>query len=341
MPSSSCCKKKVTGRYQLQFPVKWVREQLSGRTAEEWREIIMAAWETSSPAMQHQWRHSFQSTVDNLMRTTLTVKNRTGRRFDRDAYAREAHFVYGPAVSPADASPKLLARCFKHSVDFVVHHGLSNSSMADLSANTGEHTVPSGSDSLDIARENSFDPHQSVESQCDNDVSGSSNVPKVSFRFGLGPIPGADMFDVEMREDDDQYTRLLDEMLKCSEEELFSCDEDLQLDLDPEHMCDLHFSDDSCPSTPRQTGSEPQDVVWRSSSGSQAGSHSVGWHSQMWSEDCVEQQLFRAREDLAAARQQRDDAVRLCQQLQVQLAAVLEQREQSPGTDVPEDGCFR
>lgn len=338
MPHSRCHKKKVTGRYQLQFPLNWVRDHLRGRTAEEWREIIIAAWDVSSPDLQRQWRHTFESTIDDLMKTTLTVKNRTGRRFDRDAYAREAHFVYGPAVSPSDASPKLLARCFKHSVDFVLHHGLSNSTVADSCTNTGEHTVPSDPGRSDLPSANSGETEKSTMRNLWANAL-SSKLPPMTFRFGREPVPDPDPMMMDMQEDDDQYTQLLDEMLNSPEDELFSCEEDLQLQDEPEHMPDLPLFDDSCPSSPLHP--ESSEDVWRSTPTLEEYAYAPGREGDASMSDCVELQLLRAREDLAAARQQRDDAVRLCQQLQLQLAEAAEQRAQSPGTDVPEDGCFR
>lgn len=73
------------------------------------------------------WRESFASQKQKLMMKTLTVDNRSGRRFDREAYCREAQKVYGEDVVPSNATPKLLARCFQHSVDFIVNNGLCQS----------------------------------------------------------------------------------------------------------------------------------------------------------------------------------------------------------------------
>lgn len=337
MPYTGCRKKKVTGRYQLQFPLKWVHSQLRGRTAEEWREIILAAWDASSPALKQQWRHSFHSTIDDLMKTTLTVKNRTGRRFDRDAYAREAHFVYGPAVSPSDAPPKLLARCFKHSVDFVVHHGLSISGLAESFTNTGEHTVPSDTAPQDVLSASSAGGGNTECDSCDDEV--YTHPPKMAFCFGGDPVPAPDMADVDMCEDDDKP--LLDEMLNWSEEDIFACDDDLQLSVDPEHVPDLYLSNEFSPSSPRQPLSSSDEAVWRSIGASEECAHQQVWDGDGFGGASLEQQLLWAREDLTAARRQRDDAVHMCQQLQAQLTQAQRQREQSPGTDVPEDGCFR
>eukprot|EP00892_Ulva_mutabilis_P012705 jgi/Ulvmu1/9807/UM056_0047.1 len=338
-----CRKKKVTGRYQLQFPLNWVRSELRGRTAEEWREVILAAWEASPVALQQQWRQSFHLTMDDLMKTTLTVKNRTGRRFDRDAYAREAHLVYGPAVSPSDAPPKLLARCFKHSVDFVVHHGLSISSVADSFTNTGEHTVPSDTYPQALVSEGSTDAGDTTE--CD-----SSASPKMTFCFGGEPVPAPDRdvrpgvqdcAEADVQEQNDKYTPLLDEMLKWDEDQLFSLEDDLQLSVDFETVGDGSFADDCCPIPSQTQTGYIEEGVWRSKRVMEEMVSDQGGDADGCFGVSVEQQLLRAREDLTAARQQRDDAVMLCQQLQAQLAKVLEQREQSPGTDVPEDGCFR
>lgn len=126
-------KKKVTGRYQLQFPLDWVRQRLSGRTAEQWRSLIMLAYEDTTRSEQQKWRESFKAVKNEMMGSTLTVENRTGRRFDRDAYKREAKTVYGACI-PDQASPKLLSRCFQHSIEFIMTRGLLTVSSADVQA---------------------------------------------------------------------------------------------------------------------------------------------------------------------------------------------------------------
>ena len=91
-----------------------------------------------------------------MMKTTLTVGNRSGRRFDREAYCVEAQRVYGEDVVPSDASPKLLARCFQHSVDFIVSKGLAKSLSGALSPAASSITAcASGSteDSSDVVDE--------------------------------------------------------------------------------------------------------------------------------------------------------------------------------------------
>jgi hypothetical protein len=115
---------KVTGRYQLQFPIIWVRERLTGRTAEHWRALIMESFEAASAAERTEWKESFHAAKIKMLTKTLTVDNRSGRRFDRDAYRAEAQAIYGPGAVPDDASPKLLARCFQHSVDFICERGV-------------------------------------------------------------------------------------------------------------------------------------------------------------------------------------------------------------------------
>lgn len=95
---------------------------------------------------------------------------------------------------------------------------------ADLRAKTGEHIVPSDTDELDITRSGSCDSLQPIESTCNNDGSGSLKLPAMT--FWLGPVTCPASFDAEMREDDDQYTLLLDEMLYCNEGAFDSCDKD-------------------------------------------------------------------------------------------------------------------
>jgi hypothetical protein len=124
MPPTTSGSKKVTGRYQLQFPLEWVRRRLAGATAEQLRAAILEAFYRAGAALQLRWRQSFESAKSSLMSSTLTVENRTGRRFDRDAYRAEAQQIYGASCVPDCATPKLLARCFKHSVDFMFEHGL-------------------------------------------------------------------------------------------------------------------------------------------------------------------------------------------------------------------------
>ena len=133
MPATACRKKRVTGRYQLQFPLVWVQDQLQGKTAERWRAEILRAFRAASPGLRSEWRASFASQKGVMMKKTLTVDNRSGRRFDREAYCVEAQQVYGEDEVPTDASPKLLARCFQHSVDFIVSKGLVHSLSGALS----------------------------------------------------------------------------------------------------------------------------------------------------------------------------------------------------------------
>lgn len=116
--------KKVTGRYQLQFPLDWVKRNLPGRTAEEWRQQILEAFQSCPPPQQLAWRRDFEDSLKEMMSSTLTVENRTGRRFDRAAYRAEAQLVYGVDVVPTSASPKLLSRCFQHSINFLMANGV-------------------------------------------------------------------------------------------------------------------------------------------------------------------------------------------------------------------------
>lgn len=150
MSPQGVVKKKSTGRYQLQFPIVWLRTVLRGRCAEEWRRLVLAAFRASSAPLQQQWRSQFDK--KGLMSSTLTVENRSGRRFDRSALLREAQEIYGTLAVPASAPPKLLARCFQHSVDFALQHGLvaapppADSTTEALSTPPAEHT-PSSSHS--------------------------------------------------------------------------------------------------------------------------------------------------------------------------------------------------
>lgn len=154
MPQGTYRKKKVTGRYQLQFPVAWVQRQLRGRTAELWRAEILRAFEASTAAMRAEWKASFVAQKGEMMKTTLTVEGRSGRRFDREAYCKEAQVVYGMEVAD-DASPKLLARCFQHSVDFIVQRGLiSGTAVKSPAATSYASADASGSDASgsDVSR---------------------------------------------------------------------------------------------------------------------------------------------------------------------------------------------
>ena len=88
-------------------------------TAEDWRALIVQTFEAAAPATQREWRADFLARKVDMLSYTLTVENRTGRRFDREAYQQEAAVIYSPETVPCNASPKLLARCFQHSIDFI------------------------------------------------------------------------------------------------------------------------------------------------------------------------------------------------------------------------------
>jgi hypothetical protein len=126
----SVSKKRISGRYQLQFPLEWVRERLAGRTAEAWRADILVAFDSAEASVRQAWRNDFELEKKYMMKSTLRVENRTGRRFDRVAYCEEAQKVYGVASVPPNASPKLLSRCFQHSIDFALCNRLIDPTIA-------------------------------------------------------------------------------------------------------------------------------------------------------------------------------------------------------------------
>lgn len=120
--------KKATGRYQLQFPRAWL-QQLAGRTAEEWRKALIDAFAGADADTQHAWRVDFEDGCKaSMLKRTLTVAERSGRRFDRSAYLLEAQAIYGASAIPDSATPKLLARSFQHSIDFAARCGLLGAS---------------------------------------------------------------------------------------------------------------------------------------------------------------------------------------------------------------------
>jgi len=118
-PRSGVAKAKV-GNPQLQFPIAWARRQLRGVAVEEWRALILRAWGRAGPDERAAWRASWLEGKDALLACRLDERSRTGRRFDREAYAEEARVVCGPLDATV---PRFLACCFRHSVDFVTARG--------------------------------------------------------------------------------------------------------------------------------------------------------------------------------------------------------------------------
>lgn len=301
----------------------------------------MSAFREASPAVRVEWRASFASQKLDLMKKTLTVDNRSGRRFDRDAYCAEAQEVYGSNCVPADASPKLLARCFEHSVDFIVNSGLLNglsgaggrapsvstptistqdsvdmedqeaqknvTHLEDLKTRVVEHISPStsGDPALSAHTEHIF-------------VSSARRSPCLAEPCTPCAIPDSAMIDGQRR--------FLNSSLCLSEvdeDELMAA----EALFDNDSLHDL-LSDPTWDNVPKCEPSRVNgDLVMCSSGVSVLGEQSRSCSS--------------CEAELAATRLQRDDALKRCAELQSQVERLRIEREALWGSvDDCFDGCF-
>lgn len=320
MPASAA-KKKVTGRYQLQFPLDWVRQRLQGRPAEAWRHCILEAFSAASPSMQQIWRAEFEKTKSKLMSSTLTVENRSGRRFDRHVYQTEAQLIYGVSLVPHGASPKLLARCFKHSVDFIVTRGLVREP-AESAEHTLEVSTPSPLDDAERSRQPSL-------SREVTDSSAHALRRSVSVTRSL-----AEQDEDQVHADDQALSSALfiDDALDSLDdlgdffEDAFGLPEDRGVLL---HSQDS-FGVELLPEVPdsvaaglarrlpqgvcrRSVSVESQAVSGASTVGSQAMQVETGMGCAQAELEALRLQLAATHRDLAEARAQRDAAVRQAQ----------------------------
>ena len=276
----------------------------------------MTAFSLASPSTQLAWRAEFESGKSKMMSSTLTVENRSGRRFDRERYEAEAQLIYGASLVPDGASPKLLARCFKHSVDFIVSRGLVSEP-----ADSALLSTPGSPDARKRLRQPSLSSEEPSAL-----LATMSRSPSVSLP---AQAPGGDL-SCDLFVEDPAFS--LDDM-DVFLEETFGFENDSGMLLD---TCDVRYTEhllseagtsvaselasqpwaQAVPTLPgaclRSVSVESRDVSGASTLGSQAVQVEPGMGCAQQLE-ALRWELAATKRDLAEARAQRDAAVRQMQ----------------------------
>lgn len=315
--------KKTTGRYQLQFPRAWL-QQLAGRTAEEWRAAVLSAFEGAAADIQRAWRSDFAGGKASMLKRTLTVAERSGRRFDRRAYLSEAQALYGKDAVPDSAPPKLLARCFQHSIDFAARRGLlGDAPLALLS--TPRSAAPRR---LKIVRRSATPELRmpTTPMPASSVACSATESASCSLQQGDGGVLSS------ILEDACSSLDALDDDLTA---DLFACAADGMLLSDPDVLSmstSDALSDEVLQCSSRSSTALRASVERRSSvqctdeeTSGTAGSARVQVGDPAKRVEILEAELAKVLRDLEAAREQRDVAVRESQSAAVREASVLRQ----------------